>query len=41
VVGNADEIASAASLLMGLAGEGRPVIIVFEVSPQKTLLRVL
>lgn len=34
VVGHADEIASAASLLMGQAGEARPVILVRGLAPQ-------
>jgi coenzyme F420-0:L-glutamate ligase/coenzyme F420-1:gamma-L-glutamate ligase len=33
-IGHADEIASAASLLMGQAAEGRPVVIVRGLGPQ-------
>lgn len=34
VVGHADEIAAAASLLMGQAAEGRPVVLVRGLEPQ-------
>ncbi len=37
VVGHADEIAAGASLLMGQAGEGRPVVLVRGLTPSGPL----